>query len=165
MTRDHSTPRRGYTRKVGTVLPASARKVFREYGFAEGTLIRHWREIAGPSLAPATLPLRMTYRKDRGEKVATLHLLVQSAAAIEVQHQIPLLIEKINIFYGYKAVHRVALVQGHAPAAKNKAREQTPPADPAAVKRIKSWTKAMKDAGLKEALIRLGEQVLRDGQK
>ena len=74
-------------RRVGSVLPAAAKKVFRQYGFAEEALIRQWHEIAGPKLAPLTLPLKLTYGKEKSEKVATLHLLVESAAAPQVQYQ------------------------------------------------------------------------------
>ena len=153
------------SRRIGTVLPAAARKVFREYGFAEDTLIRRWREIVGQKTADVTLPLKLTYGKEKGEKVATLHLLVESGAALEVQHQIPLLIEKLNIFYGHRAIERVALLQG-APQKKNKpAKVKTTPPNPAAVKQMELWTKAMKDSGLKETLIRLGVEVLSTEKK
>ena len=165
MTNSNRNTRRGYSRQVGSVLPPSAKKVFREYGFAEGSMIRHWKEIAGASLSRCTLPLRLMHRKEKGEKVVTLHLLVESAAALQVQHQIPLLIEKVNIFYGYQAVTRISLVQGRAGSQKNKEQEKETPADPATVKKIQSWTEAMQESGLKNALIRLGEEVLKEEQK
>lgn len=165
MAKDIRNTRRGYARQVGSVLPRSAKKVFREYGFAEGSMIRHWKEIAGPSISRCTLPMRLTYRKEKEKKVIILHLLVESAAALQVQHQIPLLIEKLNIFYGYSAVTRISLVQGRAGGNNKKTKEKEIPTDPAAVKKIQSWTKAMQNSGLKDALIRLGEQVLKEEQK
>lgn len=152
-------------RRVSTVLPAAARKVFREYGFAEDALIRRWQEIIGQKLADLTLPLKLTYGKEKGERVATLHLLVESGAALEVQHQIPLLIEKLNIFYGYKAIGRIAIIQGGPKTIKKPKKAKTTLPDPAAVKQMELWTKAMKDSGLKETLIRLGVEVLSTEQK
>ncbi len=153
------------TRRVSAVLPAAARKVFREYGFAEDALIRRWQEIIGQKFADLTLPLKLTYGKEKGERVATLHLLVESGAALEVQHQIPLLIEKLNIFYGYQEIGRIALIQGGPKTIKKPKKAKTTLPDPAAVKQMELWTKAMKDSGLKETLIRLGVEVLSTEQK
>lgn len=147
-------------RRVASVLPAAAKKVFRQYGFAEDTLIRRWHEIAGPKLAPLTLPLRLTYGKEKGEKIVTLHLLVETGAALQVQHQIPLLLEKLNIFYGHREIGRITLVQGAVVQIKKPEKAQNKIPDPAAIKQMEDWTKAMKDSGLRETLIRLGAEVL-----
>ncbi len=152
-------------RRLDTVLPKSAKRVFRQYGFAEDALIRQWREIAGEKLSRVTAPLRLTYGKEKGEKIAILHLLVEGAAALEVQHQIPLLIEKLNIFYGHKTISRITLVQGKPGHNKRPERVEKKPPDPAAVKQIETWTKTMKDSGLKETLISLGAEVLTKEQK
>ena len=153
------------TRRVSAVLPAAARKVFREYGFAEDALIRRWSKIIGPKFSDVPLPLKLTDGKEKGEKVATLHLLVESGAALEVQHQIPLLIEKLNIFYGHSAIGRITLVQGAPRKNEKPMKAKINPPDPAAVIQMELWTKAMKDSGLKETLIRLGVDVLSAEQK
>ncbi|MEE8294089.1 MAG: DciA family protein [Sphingomonadales bacterium] len=160
MSANQTSTRRGYSRKVGTLLPKSANKIFRRYGFAEGTLVRRWREIAGPNLSQCTLPLKITYGKERGEKISILHLLVEPAAALEVQHQIPVLIEKIKIFYGNQSIARIALIQGPGTIGKAPTPDKTPQGDPQAVKTMETWTKAMKASGLKDSLISLGEQIL-----
>jgi len=165
MAKTTSDGRLRRTRRLDSVLPKSAKKVFRQYGFAEGTLIRQWREIAGVKLSRVTAPLRLSYGKEKGEKIAILHLLVEGAAALEVQHQIPILIEKLNIFYGHKQISRISLVQGKPGRIENPEREVKKPPDPAALKQIETWTKAMKNAGLKETLVNLGAEVLADEQK
>ncbi len=146
-------------------MPKSAEKVFRKYGFAEGTLVRQWRDIAGPDLCRTTLPLKVTFGKEKGERIAILHLLVEPAAALEVQHQIPLLIEKIKIFYGRQSIARIALVQGSGVKGKGQKADTVIRHDPEAVKTMETWTKTMKESGLKDSLIRLGEQILMHEQK
>ncbi|MCH8322883.1 MAG: DUF721 domain-containing protein [Proteobacteria bacterium] len=155
----------GWVRRLDTVLPKSAKRVFRQYGFAEDALIRGWREIAGEKLSRVAAPLRLTYGKEKGEKIAILHLLVEGAAALEVQHQIPILIEKINIFYGHNLISRITLIQGKPGQNKRPERVEKKPPDPAVVKQIETWTKAMKDSGLRETLISLGAEVLTKEQK
>ena len=152
--------RYGRARRLDTVLPKSARRVFRQYGFAEDALIRQWREIAGEKLAHVTAPLRLSYGKEKGEKITILHLLVEGAVALEVQHQIPLLIEKLSIFYGHNKIARIALVQGRPGTPKKEKKVVEHPPDPAAIKQVETWTKAMKDQGLKKTLISLGAEVL-----
>ena len=149
MSATKTNQRRGYSRKVGTLLPKSANRIFKKYGFAEATLVRQWREIAGPSLSQCTLPLKITYGREKGERIGILHLLVEPAAALEVQHQIPVLIEKIKIFYGHHPVERIALVQGKTalnPRAKGDGLKKP---DPEVRKTMETWTKTMKDSGLK----------------
>ena len=49
----------------------------------------------------------------RGERRdGTLHLQVAPGLALEVQHREPVLVERINAFFGYRAVARLALKQG-----------------------------------------------------
>ena len=160
MSANQTSKRRGYSRKVGTLLPKSANKVFRRYGFAEGSLVRQWREIAGPNLSQCTLPLKVSYGKEKGERIGILHLLVEPAAALEVQHQIPVLIEKIKIFYGNQSIARISLIQGGGTMGRRPKPEKIPCPDPAISKTMETWTKTMKESGLKESLIRLGEQIL-----
>jgi len=150
----------GYSRKVGTLLPQSAKKVFRKYGFAEMTLIRQWSDIAGPGMAKSTLPLKITYGREKGERIGILHLLVEPAAALQVQHQIPVLIEKIKIFYGHQPIERITLIQGLKPTARTREGDQKSAPNPEAARTMETWTKTMKDMGLKTSLIRLGEQIL-----
>ncbi len=160
MSANQTSTRRGYSRKVGTLLPKSANKVFRRYGFAEGTLVRQWKEIAGANLSQCTLPLKVTFGKEKGERISILHLLVEPAAALEVQHQIPVLIEKIKIFYGNQSITRIALVQGGGTMNRPARPEKMSQPDPEIAKIMETWTKTMKESGLKDSLIRLGKQIL-----
>ena len=72
-----------------------------------------WREIVGRQLAELCQPHRLVM-PPRQRTNGTLHLRVASGAvAIELQHQAPLLMQRINSCLGYAAVARLKLV--HAP--------------------------------------------------
>jgi hypothetical protein len=47
----------------------------------------------------------------------TLKLRVARHRALELQHRAPLVIERINLFFGRDAVTRLALIQGPLPLA------------------------------------------------
>jgi len=153
------------TRRVGAILPPAAKKAFRQKGFAEGAVIRHWREIAGDKLARATLPLRLFYPRGKKAEGATLYILAEAGAALEVQHQIPLLIEKLNLFYGYPAVAKVAIRQGALPSPKKVGKNEPPAVDEKTRAQLDRLTGKTKDPELKNALDQLGMYVLRPKEK
>ncbi len=83
-----------------------------------------WPEIVGQALAGHCRPLRLSWPRRRpspGEagEPATLELRVESAFALEVQQQVPLILARVNAFLGWQAAGRVVLRQG--PVAPNAA--------------------------------------------
>jgi hypothetical protein len=165
MSRTKAYERIAATRRVGTILPPAARKAFRQKGFAEGAVVRHWREIAGERLARTTLPLRLSFPRGKRAEGATLHLVTAAGAALEVQHQIPLLIEKLNLFYGYPAVARIALRQGTLPTPKPVKSKPAAALDAEGRSRLGRMTGKTRDPELKDALERLGADVLGTKEK
>lgn len=90
-------------------------------GFAERKLLTRWPEIAGPELAALCQPLEISHRRGQGLG-GTLVLAVEGAAAPEVTHMGPRLIERVNQAFGYAAVSRLRVTQ---------MRPLAPPATPA----------------------------------
>src|SRR4051812_6339945 len=61
-------------------------------GFAAADILRHWQDIAGPRLAPVSMPVRILFPPrpkaappDAPPQPATLILKVESAFALEVE--------------------------------------------------------------------------------
>ncbi len=89
---------------VGAALERGLAPTARKHGFSETRLLLRWESVVGAEIAAWTRPLRLF----RG----VLHLRVASAWAPYVQHQAPLVRERVNLFLGRKAVVRIALKQG-----------------------------------------------------
>jgi hypothetical protein len=151
--------RRGSLRAIAAEVPKIAGAVLGKRGFGEAQLVAQWPAIIGESLAEGVSPEKLSFA--RGERRdGTLHLRVAPGLALEVQHREPVLIERINAFFGYRAVARLALKQGPA------ARPGPPPA--ARPRPLKSEERqllderlaAIDEGELKAALRRLGEAVL-----
>jgi hypothetical protein len=87
-------------------------------GFAASDIIAAWPEIIGERLALHTEPLRIVWprsvRDDRGEP-ATLVVRVTGAFALELQHSAPVVIERINTYFGWRCIGRLSLRQGPVP--------------------------------------------------
>lgn len=157
------TPRRRYgsTRAVGQAVAGLTVSAFGRRGFAGGDVLRHWPEIAGALLASHTRPDRITYpRGQRSQGI--LHLQVDSApVATEVQHLSPLIIEKVNTYFGYGAVKAIHIFQRPLPPTATSASRPPRPLTPAERAALDAELAAVADPDLRQALERLGAAVRR----
>jgi hypothetical protein len=135
---------------------------FKKQGFASTELVTRWADIAGPEIAAHCQPIRLQWqRMPDGEpsEPATLVLRVEGPAAVEVQHMSNVLLERINRFFGWQAVGRIALRQ--APLARRPIRRNPPKADSEMIETVVSTLGAVEDQDLRQALARLGAAVKR----
>ncbi len=103
--------RRGGLRAIAAEIPRIAGVALGKRGFGEAQLVTQWDAVIGSELAAKLSPERISF--PRGERRnGTLRLRVASAFATEAQHLEPVLIERINAFFGYGAVARLAFIQG-----------------------------------------------------
>ena len=141
-------------RALAALLPKLTKPLYRARGFAEAGVLNDWPDIVGRPLADYTAPERL------GPDGA-LEVRVGGGWAVELKHLEPLVLDRIASYFGYRAVTRLALVQGPLP----------PPAKPSRKYRPKILTKAdeealkedlaaTEDPNLRAALERLGREVL-----
>jgi len=113
-------------RAVGSFVPRLTRKAFEKYGFAAATLLTDWPRIVGPEVARYAQPERIKWPKGvvvhgdvepgaEGRPGATLVLKVDPASAMDVEYRRAQLIERINCYFGYRAIVEIRLVQAMAP--------------------------------------------------
>jgi hypothetical protein len=144
---------------IGTNLPRIAKPVLGRRGLGEAQLIEQWPAIIGAELARHCWPIKLTFA--RGERRdGTLRLRVASALALEIQHREPVLLERINGYFGYRAVIRLTLIQGPPPL-----REHSPPAPPRQLasgerQALASRLDGIADPALRAALERLGSAII-----
>jgi len=138
-------------------LAASLAKVtaplVRRRGFREVRVVSDWPELVGPALAAHSVPERLS-------RDGVLKVRVASGWALDLAHLEPLLIERIATFYGYRAVTRLALVQGPVPRPEAPAKPAPRPLTAAEEAALEGSLAAVEDGGLKAALAALGRAVL-----
>ena len=100
--------RHGWARAAGQGVLAEARDAFARAGFADATLLIRWPEIAGPQIARIALPQRW----QDGPDGAVLTLNCEAGAAVLLQHQTRMLIERLNTYLGDGRIKRLKLVPG-----------------------------------------------------
>lgn len=109
--RRYERPRGQGTRPIGELMPEIGRTAFRKFGFIQSSVVTRWAEIVGERHARVCMPEAIRFPP--GEKTdGILDLVVVPAHAPFISHVTPEIIERVNRFFGYKAVARVKLRQG-----------------------------------------------------
>ena len=112
-------------RAVSDLLPMAGGAAFRRFGFVQSSIVSRWREIVGVRYAAVSSPESIRFPAGR-KKNGVLNLIVEGAHAPMMQHVAPTIVERVNAFFGYPAVGRVAFRQGIVQAARAKARHAPP---------------------------------------
>jgi hypothetical protein len=109
--RPYARPRGQGARAIGDLMPEIGRTAFRRFGFVQSSVVTRWPEIVGPAHARVCSPEAIRFPP--GEKSdGILQLVVVPAHAPLITQVIPEIIERVNRFFGYKAVARVKLRHG-----------------------------------------------------
>lgn len=96
---------------MGEMLPDIGGTAFRRFGFVQSSIVSRWSEIVGERYAAVSAPESIRFPQGkRSDGVLTLS--VAGAHAPMVQHVVPVIIERVNRFFGYVAIARVAIRQG-----------------------------------------------------
>lgn len=104
-------PRGGRTRRMGEMLPDIGGTAFRRFGFVQSSIVSRWKEIVGDRYATVSAP--ESIRFPHGKRCdGVLTLAVAGAHAPMMQHVVPVIIERVNRFFGYAAIARVTIRQG-----------------------------------------------------
>ena len=161
----HPGDRRNRAETLGTAVSRLTKPIFGKRGLADGTVAKEWGQIVGPMVARHSRPDRITYA-NRERHSGLLHLRVDhSAMATELQHLEPQLLERINGYFGFRAVAKMRFI--HGPLANTSAADTNtppltePPQNPTVAKEVKT----IDDPDLREALNRLGNAVYHDFTK
>ena len=150
---------------VGSFLPGLTTKALQKYGFSAASLIMDWPAIMGREFAQYAAPERIKWPRapeqaeDDGTNAAgrragaVLILRVDGAKALDVQYRAQQIIERINAYFGYAAVAQLRVIQAPMPVmpAKREPRARVEP--------LTGEVAGIADAGLRDALARLGAEI------
>ncbi len=157
-----SKPSRSFPRPLSDLLGATLSDALKAQGFASTEIISRWGDIVGVEIAAHSEPMKISWPRAIGEEAAepaTLVLRVEGPAAVEIQHLSAVILERVNRFFGWQAIGRIALRQ--APLRRRAPPAPPPPPDPAMAARIAEGLPDIKDEDLRQALARLGAAIKR----
>jgi hypothetical protein len=148
-------------RRIANVLDKAMGATSKARGFTQAAVITQWPAIVGESWGRDCAPEKLVF--PRGERSgATLHIRTPGSVAIELQHVEPVLIDRINRYFGFRAVARLALTQAPVAVPGPVPDAARPPLTPADETRLQQTVTAVADAELRGALLNLGHGVVRN---
>jgi hypothetical protein len=147
---------------VGGLLPAVTKKAFARYGFPAAAILTDWPSIVGPEMASYTSPERLKWSRAAEDEEqdgvsaqragATLVLRVEGARSLDIQYRKTQLMERINAYFGFRALADVRIVQG--PVVSSVKKPKPRPAPPKPIPQT-----GIADANLASALAQLAANV------
>ena len=158
-----SKPRPISAKPLSLLLSDVFAEAYAKQGFAARELVTRWEEIAGPEISAHSEPLRMQWpRPVEGQppEPATLVLRVEGPMALEIQHSADVILERVNRFFGWSAVGKLAFRQ--APLSRRRRPGRPRPPDPKAVAKVAETLGEIEDEQLRSALARLGAAIKRN---
>ncbi|HEX8936704.1 MAG TPA: DciA family protein [Sphingomicrobium sp.] len=109
------SPRSCRARSAGELVGDIGGQSFKRFGFVQHSIVSRWAEIVGERYAKASCPESIKF--PAGQKAGgVLTLMVDGAHAPLIQHLTPMIVERVNRFFGYAAINRIVFRQGRPPA-------------------------------------------------
>jgi hypothetical protein len=158
----------GAARAVGAYVARLLDPIARARGFATTAILSEWPAVVGEELASFTAPEKLVWprrtedREDASPQSAwrddgaILVIKVDGPRAVELQHRAEQILERVNTYFGYRAIAQLRFLQAPLPTARSKAEAAIPPSAEAPPS-----TPGFADTGLAKALGRLGTGVRR----
>lgn len=118
---DKRTSKGYFARSVGAYVPKVVAAAFEKYGFHTAEIMTSWETIVGADLARLTRPEAIKWPRGAKGRVAsddeartggaTLVLASNPAFALEVSYRTQEIVDRINRYFGYRAIAQLRIVQ------------------------------------------------------
>jgi hypothetical protein len=145
---------------LGASVERITRQVLGKRALAEASLIAEWPSIVGQEFARACQPRRLVFPDRKARREATLILRVKPGEATRLAHLEPVLVDRVNGFFGYQAVKRLKLEQGQLVDRTPPARPRPQPSlDDSESQAAREHIQRIDDDRLREALNRLSDRL------
>lgn len=153
-------PRFKPVRPLSALLAGQLKDMFSRQGFASAEIVTRWSDIVGADIAALTQPVKIQWpRSEQAEAgaLATLIIRVEGPMALEIQHSGGQLMERVNRFFGWQAIGRIAIRQ--APLSRRVPKKVRRGPSTAEVEAATATVTGIEDADLRAALGRLAASV------
>ena len=167
----NSESKRTYVpKKIGETLARINKNYSSKFGKIEFLILSKWTQIVGIFFADHSEPDKISRITEEFNEFDEpiyknfLHVRVSPAAAVEFQHYKDTIIEKINSYFGYKAISDLRLQQNFVPEKKIKKNINLYDNDLSEEEKvsIKSEINNIKNEELEKSIVNLGASIKRE---
>jgi|TARA_Y100000996_G_scaffold398733_1_gene367064 hypothetical protein len=171
MDKKNKKPKRTFIpQSIGDTLRKVNRNFSSKFGKIEFIIHSKWPDIVGSYFKIYSEPKNITrlpdYENDLGETIYKSHLNVNvaPAAALEFQHFKDTIIEKINSYFGYKAINDLRIQQNYLPRDEdfNKNKSKMMPVSLEESELISNEIESLQNNELKDSLMKLGKNIVKE---
>ena len=153
------SPRSCRPRSAGEFVGDIGGQSFKRFGFVQHSIVSRWAEIVGQRYSRVSSPESIKF--PAGKKAGgVLTLLVEGAHAPLIQHLTPMIVDRVNRFFGYAAINRIVFRQGKPPA--QAPRPERPQLRPVP-KELGEGLREIADPELRHCLESLAAQIVASG--
>lgn len=141
-----------------------AGKSFERKYIALGRIVNNWRDIVGENLADKGQPVKIHYRKKKGQQKpdATLEIAANSADATLLHYQKDLILERINQIFGERWISAIKFVNIPSNTQGKSFKKPKAPLTEAEKKTLSDVLFGIEDADMRARLERLGQSIIMD---
>lgn len=161
---DRSNNKRTFkTNSIADIADKINNRVFRKFGFAKSDIIHHWSGIVGPVLARSSVPERLVQPREHERETrsaGTLHIRIEGSFAPEMQHLEPLVIDRINSYYGFNAVEKLIFHHGIVTQDPIPRKYEPPILSDSQKNELELRLKDIKDEKLRASLYKVGTEII-----
>lgn len=160
---------RAGARPLSDLVGKAMTPVCRKRGFASIDILAAWPDIVGDRYGERVQPERLIWPRqhnadnlDTGATSSGALLVVHTdgATALLLSHELPQIIERINTFYGWAAVSRIKILQQPVQIRPKTVKPQLRALTKSEEANLEDRLKGVEHGGLREALNKLGAQVI-----
>ena len=102
--------KQSYFKKISSSLPKIIDKKVKEKNFIEISLIKNWKKIIGNNIAEFCWPIKVSFQNINNSN-GIIFLKTSRGKSMEIEFKNEEFIEKLNQYFGYKAISKISIVQ------------------------------------------------------
>jgi hypothetical protein len=134
----------------------------------EVDIMLNWVDIVGENISAYSRPLKAVYDNKINQRILNIDVPV-GGFALEIQHKEQYLLNKINSYFGYRAIHKIKVNQNinmkPALIKSISTNKKTRELNEDEKKYLEELTDGIEDEKIKEILIKIGKDVILSKEK
>ena len=139
-----------FPRTLAQCIEPVARPALKAQGLAGSRILTEWASIVGPRMAKHSCPEKLSFPPGK-RSGGTLVISVENGFAPDIQHQQPIILERLSSYFGYQAVARIVISHTYIHM-QNTPVKKTAKKAAALPKEITNLTNAIEDEELRRTL-------------
>ena len=153
-------PRRSF-KTIGTNVTKIVKPLISKRGFGNSEIINNWVNIVGNKLAQNIMPQKISYNSNSNLDGVLLLRVNSSSVALEIQYVEKQIINKINTYFGFRAIGRIKIIQGPIPSPERKLTSKIRSIAKTDKIELERKLTSIKDPDLRVALAALGTAIIK----